>query len=727
MFVVPEAFLLPQYSSIMPATEVTVGILETLGSHSPFRAVVKQTVDDFIVSEILKDGSVATLTCLPASRGRRRPHTDDAAQIVDLNDAIIPTDSEFAALDALFVKDVANKASDEMRKLFPNSGSQETPSKSIILPPCSDKAVRTSVHEWISSHMPSFISDTVDTSDGRAIRVCHARNVRPSKRRRSDRERLAAIRPSEVSQPTGGASKIITPGADNDVCKEKGSESLPLRVSRGTPVQFVLWKRGLDTNHALSMLGKCLRVPVSAFSYAGTKDKRGVTTQLVQVRGVQEASFAHANRVLGPRNGGKRTFAVGNLKISNRPALRLGDLIGNRFTVILRDIDLLHPGAETNVRNAVDSIKSRGFINYFGLQRFGSGVSPTHETGFAVMRGDFQDVCRRLLLPLVVDCVVEELRTERLEMQTALDKFGRGEISASDLVTALPRRMTVERTIAEAFAHNERNNQKHDHRAAFGQLPRNLRRIYGHAVQSYLWNMMASERIRLHKPDIDTRMHAIAGDLVVDCVLAQHEWEEFSYDTKVRVVSPEEEESRRVSVYDVVIPVVGSEVPIPKSKYGAVAQKILEEQKIDIENQVVSEYGMKGTYRKLLARPRNVEMKFTSYKDNNVALVPSCLELVNFDNSGNSSEHCDKGRIEKGEDTEVVVENSVDTKGEEARSVVNGEAQTEGESKMKTAMVLSFSLGCAEYATMLVRELTKYDSSTAGQKALQLEADAADE
>lgn len=714
----------------MPTTEGAVGILETLGSHSPFRAVVKQIVDDFVVSEILKDGAVATLTSLPSHRSQKRPRTDNAGQNEELNNVqvSIPTESEFAALDALFPNDVASKPSDLMRNHFHSLDAHQTPPKSVNLPPCSDKAIRTSVHKWISAHMPSFISDTQETPEGRVIRVRHARNVRPSKRRRSDRDRLVAIRTSEKPQvQTGDAAETLSPKTE-DLCQNNENDRSPLRVSRRTPVQFVLWKRGLDTNHALSMLGKCLRVPVSAFSYAGTKDKRGITTQLVQVRGVREGSFAYANRILGPRDGGKRALVVGNLKISDRPTLRLGDLIGNRFTIVLRDIDLTHPGAKTNIQNGVNSIISRGFINYFGLQRFGSGVSPTHETGFAVMRGDFREVCRRLLLPLTVDCALEDLRTERLEMQTALEKFGRGEMTASDLLTALPRRMTVERTIAEAFAHNERNNQKHDHRAAFGQLPRNLRRIYGHAVQSYLWNKMASERVRLHKPDCDTRMHAIAGDIVVDCGTAQHEWEEFSHDTKVRVVSSGEEESRSVSVYNVVIPVVGSEVGIPKCGYGVVAKKILEEQKIDIENQVVSEYGMKGTYRKLLARPRDVEMKFVSYSDDNEPLVRICLDSINFDDSSNISGCSGAQRNGKGENARAEGEKSeLVLKNQEVRGAMGEARQGEEILETKTAMVLSFSLGCAEYATMLVRELTKCDSSTAGQKALQLEADAVKE
>lgn len=57
-------------------------------------------------------------------------------------------------------------------------------------------------------------------------------------------------------------------------------------------------------------------------------------------------------------------------------ALYLGAAKGNRFDVILRDVQT-SSGAE-GVQAAARALKSSGFINYFGLQRFGSGSVPTH-------------------------------------------------------------------------------------------------------------------------------------------------------------------------------------------------------------------------------------------------------------------------------------------------------------------------------------------------------------
>lgn len=68
---------------------------------------------------------------------------------------------------------------------------------------------------------------------------------------------------------------------------------------------------------------------------------------------------------------------VGNFTTSATP-LRLGDLSGNLFTVVLRALD----GVDAQHASAsVAALRDCGFINYFGLQRFGTGSIATHTIG----------------------------------------------------------------------------------------------------------------------------------------------------------------------------------------------------------------------------------------------------------------------------------------------------------------------------------------------------------
>lgn len=94
-------------------------------------------------------------------------------------------------------------------------------------------------------------------------------------------------------------------------------------------------------------------MPTRSFGTAGTKDKRGVTTQRCTVFRVQPDQLRNLNRKL---NGIK----LGNFKFVNE-RLGLGDLKGNKFVVVLRDVrDPIE-----RVSKAVEELKN-GFINYYG-------------------------------------------------------------------------------------------------------------------------------------------------------------------------------------------------------------------------------------------------------------------------------------------------------------------------------------------------------------------------
>ena len=79
------------------------------------------------------------------------------------------------------------------------------------------------------------------------------------------------------------------------------------------------------------------------------------------------------------RNAVIQTFNLINNSLRNGESLKLGDLFGNRFKIVIRECD------ETDnnlIKTGIESLKNDGFVNYFGLQRFGNCAEiPTHSIG----------------------------------------------------------------------------------------------------------------------------------------------------------------------------------------------------------------------------------------------------------------------------------------------------------------------------------------------------------
>ena len=76
---------------------------------------------------------------------------------------------------------------------------------------------------------------------------------------------------------------------------------------------------------------------------------------------------------IAQQNSKLKGARVGDFKYVQQP-LHLGSLSGNLFDLILRNVK----GAPGDVARAAEALEKSGFINYFGLQRFGHSAAPTH-------------------------------------------------------------------------------------------------------------------------------------------------------------------------------------------------------------------------------------------------------------------------------------------------------------------------------------------------------------
>lgn len=68
---------------------------------------------------------------------------------------------------------------------------------------------------------------------------------------------------------------------------------------------------------------------------------------------------------------------VGNFQLCSNP-LRLGQLQGNRFEIFIRNILI---NSTEHIQTYVENWIDKGYINYFGLQRFGSRTLATQVVG----------------------------------------------------------------------------------------------------------------------------------------------------------------------------------------------------------------------------------------------------------------------------------------------------------------------------------------------------------
>ena len=69
-----------------------------------------------------------------------------------------------------------------------------------------------------------------------------------------------------------------------------------------------------------------------------------------------------------------RDFEVGTLATTQFCVSRL---IQSLVFCVGRDVD----GSDETINSVMESLKADGFINYFGMQRFGTSSTPTHQVG----------------------------------------------------------------------------------------------------------------------------------------------------------------------------------------------------------------------------------------------------------------------------------------------------------------------------------------------------------
>uniref|UniRef100_A0A0D3G9L4 TRUD domain-containing protein n=1 Tax=Oryza barthii TaxID=65489 RepID=A0A0D3G9L4_9ORYZ len=323
-------------------TEAEAGITCFASSLPGFRGVLKHRYSDFIVHEVARDGSVARLTSFDLP--------DECVDVSEEDKAAPSADADHSQALESFRALCGDADCDALKGLLEKaSAGAEADVSPVILSPDADKAHRSEVHNFFKRSFKFLVTDTVEHNDGvqRCIRVRLGSGARGG---RGGGGRSGGGR-GRKRKNMGGSD-----WRDDRPFDSRGSTSWPNHV--GKFLRFHLCKENKDTQEALGVIGKMLGLQSRSFGFAGTKDKRAVTTQQVTVFKIS------ANRLAALNN---RLFGI---KVGNfsyvKEGLVLGQLMGNRFTITLRGVVA---ESEDIIKASVEGLGKNGFINYYGLQR----------------------------------------------------------------------------------------------------------------------------------------------------------------------------------------------------------------------------------------------------------------------------------------------------------------------------------------------------------------------
>ncbi|MFB6152087.1 MAG: tRNA pseudouridine(13) synthase TruD [Haloarculaceae archaeon] len=358
--------------------------------------------------------------------------------------------------------------------------------------------------------------------------------------------------------------------------------------------------RSWDTNDFASVFSDALGISRERVSWAGTKDKHAVTTQLFTVAKVdpddlREIDLGDADLELLGRTG--------------RPIL-FGDLAGNEFEIVLREPDAPENAAAvtadlrafatgdpggTPIQGDGDPDGSAVAVpNYFGQQRFGSKRPVTHEVGLEIVRGNWKGA----VLAYVgnpYEREPEDTREARAAVEETEDWGG--------ALDRLPNRLGFERSMCHRLVDRGPDLGPDDFRAALEAVPANLQRLFVNAAQSYVFNRILSERLErglpFHEP--------VAGDVVCfrdaeapgDLPLPDPDRTQRVTDDRLGTVQRHCERGRAF----VTAPLVGTDTELADGEVGDIERAVLDDVGVEpADFDLPGEFDSAGTRRAVQVR-----------------------------------------------------------------------------------------------------------------------------
>jgi tRNA pseudouridine13 synthase len=223
---------------------------------------------------------------------------------------------------------------------------------------------------------------------------------------------------------------------------------------------YLLEKKGIDSHHALVEIKKDLGLDLRIM---GMKDAKATARQYASSTRIANVPNQHISR-------SKRTFLT--LKgFTSRPVGK-ESLLGNEFMITIYGAKHFEM---SEFRSEVEKV-----ANFYGLQRFGSERLVTHLVGREIVKRNFKKAAE-LLLSYTTEydsAMSREIRQKSLDPK-----------NYRNILKSLPKGMDIEYQLMNAFVNGK------EPISALRSISINIRRLFVHAYQAYIFNKCLSDAI----------------------------------------------------------------------------------------------------------------------------------------------------------------------------------------------------------------------------------------
>lgn len=255
----------------------------------------------------------------------------------------------------------------------------------------------------------------------------------------------------------------------------------------------------LESNRLITLLADALEINKKCITVAGSKDKVAITTQrlCVPINEVPNPKAILDILETSPNLKACGLEQVGSI-FESPDALRLGDLKGNHFRIVLRDFGFQNE-SEIGAKSLADvldqnvkAVRENGFLNYFGPQRFGVvGATYNYKAGLHILKGDDKAAVLALLEPNM-EVSLEDLSGESFDREKAKRIFWDKRDCKAALNYCAGRDHIYEAILLRSLKNFGQSEE--GYQAALRSLGFRTRKFICNQYQSLLWNNLIGSR-----------------------------------------------------------------------------------------------------------------------------------------------------------------------------------------------------------------------------------------